>query len=165
MVDLSPGTILAQMLNFFILVWILHRFAYKPLVGMMNARKEQIANDLASAEQSRLEAEQIKADYAAQIAKARQEAQEIVEKAHHQAKLSTAEEVAAARSQIENEKERARQDIVIERDRAMNSLRNEVVSLSVAMAGKVVAKDMNRETNTKLIEDAIRQLDSKTIGL
>ena len=57
MVDLSPGTILAQMLNFFILVWILHRFAYKPLVGMMNARKEQIANDLASAEQSRLEAE------------------------------------------------------------------------------------------------------------
>ena len=165
MVDLSPGTILAQMLNFFILVWILHRFAYKPLVGMMNARKEQIANDLASAEQSRLEAEQIKADYAAQIAKASQEAQEIVEKAHHQAKLSTAEEVAAARSQIENEKERARQDIAIERDRAMNSLRNEVVSLSVAMAGKVVAKDMNSETNTKLIEDAIRQLDSKTIGL
>ena len=165
MVDLSPGTILAQMLNFFILVWILHRFAYKPLVGMMNARKEQIANDLASAAQSRIEAEQIKADYAAQIAKARQEAQEIVEKAHHQAKLSTAEEVAAARSQIENEKERARQDIVIERDRAMNSLRNEVVSLSVAMAGKVVAKDMNSETNTKLIEDAIRQLDSKTIGL
>ena len=161
MVDLSPGTILAQMLNFFILVWILHRFAYKPLVGMMNARKEQIANDLASAEQSRLEAEQIKADYVAQIAKARQEAQEIVEKAHHQAKLSTAEEVAAARSQIENEKERARQDIAIERDRAMNSLRNEVVSLSVAMAGKVVAKDMNSETNTKLIEDAIRQ----TIGL
>ena len=165
MVDLSPGTILAQMLNFFILVWILHRFAYKPLVGMMNARKEQIANDLASAEQSRLEAEQIKADYAAQIAKARHEAQEIVEKAHHQAKLSTAEEVAAARSQIENEKERARQDIAIERDRAMNSLRNEVVSLSVAMAGKVVAKYMNSETNTKLIEDAIRQLDSKTIGL
>lgn len=165
MVDLSPGTILAQMLNFFILVWILHRFAYKPLVGMMNARKEQIANDLASAEQSRLEAEQIKAGYAAQIAKARHEAQEIVEKAHHQAKLSTAEEVAAARSQIENEKERARQDIAIERDRAMNSLRNEVVSLSVAMAGKVVAKDMNSETNTKLIEDAIRQLDSKTIGL
>ena len=165
MVDLSLGTILAQMLNFFILVWILHRFAYKPLVGMMNARKEQIANDLASAEKSRLEAEQLKADYAAQIAKARHEAQEIVEKAHHQAKVSTAEEVAAARAQIENEKDRARQDIAIERDRAMNSLRNEVVSLSVAMAGKVVAKDMNSETNTKLIEDAIRQLDSKAIGL
>ena len=156
---------LAQMLNFFILVWLLARFAYKPLLAMMTERKERIAKDLEAAEKARVEAEGFKADYAAQIAKARQEAQEIVEKAHHQAKLSTAEEVAAARSQIENEKERARQDIVIERDRAMNSLRNEVVSLSVAMAGKVVAKDMNSETNTKLIEDAIRQLDSKTIGL
>jgi len=104
LVDLSLGTILAQMLNFFILVWLLARFAYKPLLAMMTERKERIKN-------------------------------------------------------------RARQDIAIERDRAMNSLRNEVVSLSVAMAGKVVAKDMNSETNTKLIEDAIRQLDSKTIGL
>ena len=165
MVDLTLGTILAQMLNFFILVWILARFAYKPLVSMMQERKERIAKDLADAQAARNEAEQFKADYAAQIANARQEAQQIVEKAVQQAEATTREQLAAAREQIEREKERARQDIVNERDRAMNSLRNEVVSLSVAMAGKVVAKDMNSETNTKLIEDAIRQLDSKTIGL
>ena len=161
MVDLSLGTILAQMLNFFILVWLLARFAYKPLLAMMTERKERIAKDLEAAEQARVEAEGFKADYAAQIAKARQEAQQIVEKAVN----TTREQLATAREQIEQEKNRARQDIAIERDRAMNSLRNEVVSLSVAMAGKVVAKDMNSETNTKLIEDAIRQLDSKTIGL
>ena len=160
MVDLSLGTILAQMLNFFILVWLLARFAYKPLLAMMTERKERIAKDLEAAEKARVEAEGFKADYAAQIAKARQEAQQIVEKA-----VQEAEQLATAREQIEQEKNRARQDIAIERDRAMNSLRNEVVSLSVAMAGKVVAKDMNSETNTKLIEDAIRQLDSKTIGL
>ena len=165
MVDLTLGTILAQMLNFFILVWILARFAYKPLVSMMQERKERIAKDLADAQVARNEAEQFKADYAAQIANARQEAQQIVEKAVQQAEATTREQLAAAREQIEREKERARQDIAIERDRAMNSLRNEVVSLSVAMAGKIVAKDMNSETNTKLIEDAIRQLDSKTIGL
>ena len=158
MVDLSLGTILAQMLNFFILVWLLARFAYKPLLAMMTERKERIAKDLEAAEKARVEAEGFKADYAAQIAKARQEAQQIVEKAVQEAEHTT-------REQIEQEKNRARQDIAIERDRAMNSLRNEVVSLSVAMAGKVVAKDMNSETNTKLIEDAIRQLDSKTIGL
>ena len=90
---------------------------------------------------------------------------EAVEKAVQEAENTTREQLATAREQIEQEKNRARQDIAIERDRAMNSLRNEVVSLSVAMAGKVVAKDMNSETNTKLIEDAIRQLDSKTIGL
>ena len=165
MVDLSLGTILAQMLNFFILVWLLARFAYKPLLDMMTERKERIAKDLEAAEKARVEAEGFKADYAAQIAKARQEAQQIVEKAVQEAEHTTREQLATAREQIEQEKNRARQDIAIERDRAMNSLRNEVVSLSVAMAGKVVAKDMNSETNTKLIEDAIRQLDSKTIGL
>ena len=165
MVDLSLGTILAQMLNFFILVWLLARFVYKPLLAMMTERKERIAKDLEAAEKARVEAEGFKADYAAQIAKARQEAQQIVEKAVQEAENTTREQLATAREQIEQEKNRARQDIAIERDRAMNSLRNEVVSLSVAMAGKVVAKDMNSETNTKLIEDAIRQLDSKTIGL
>ena len=165
MVDLTLGTILAQMLNFFILVWILARFAYKPLVSMMQERKERIAKDLADAQAARNEAEQFKADYAAQIANARQEAQQIVERAVQQAEATTREQLAAAREQIEREKERARQDIVNERDRAMNNLRNEVISLSVAMATKVVAKDMDSETNTKLIEDAIAKLDSKTIGL
>ena len=165
MVDLTLGTILAQMLNFFILVWILARFAYKLLVSMMQERKERIAKDLADAQAARNEAEQFKADYAAQIANARQEAQQIVEKAVQQAEATTREQLAAAREQIEREKERARQDIVNERDRAMNNLRNEVISLSVAMATKVVAKDMDSETNTKLIEDAIAKLDSKTIGL
>lgn len=165
MVDLTLGTILAQMLNFFILVWILARFAYKPLVSMMQERKERIAKDLADAQAARNEAEQFKADYAAQIANARQEAQQIVEKTVQQAEATTREQLAAAREQIEREKERARQDIVNERDRAMNNLRNEVISLSVAMATKVVAKDMDSETNTKLIEDAIAKLDSKTIGL
>ena len=165
MVDLTLGTILAQMLNFFILVWILARFAYKPLVSMMQERKERIAKDLADAQAARNEAEQFKADYAAQIANARQEAQQIVEKAVKQEEATTREQLAAAREQIEREKERARQDIVNERDRDMNNLRNEVISLSVAMATKVVAKDMDSETNTKLIEDAIAKLDSKTIGL
>ena len=157
MVDLTLGTILAQMLNVFILVWILARFAYKPLVSMMQERKERMAKDLADAQAARNEAEQFKADYAAQIANARQEAQQIVEKAVQQAEATTREQLAAAREQIEREKERARQDIVNER--------NEVISLSVAMATKVVAKDMDSETNTKLIEDAIAKLDSKTIGL
>ena len=57
MVDLSLGTILAQMLNFFILVWLLARFAYKPLLAMMTERKERIAKDLEAAEQARAETE------------------------------------------------------------------------------------------------------------
>lgn len=87
MVDLSLGTILAQMLNFFILVWLLARFAYKPLLAIMTERKERIAKDLEAAEQARAEAEGFKADYAAQIANARIEAQQIVEKQFKKQKI------------------------------------------------------------------------------
>ena len=153
MVDLN-GTVIAQFLNFFILVAILAKFAYKP-----------IANDLETAEQARTDAEAMKAEYTAQIANARQEAQAIIEKAVKEAEATTKAQVLEVREQIANEKEKARQEIERERDRAMNSLRNEVISLSVAMAGKVVAKDMDSATNTKLIEEAIAKLDGKTIGL
>ena len=70
------------------------RFAYKPLVSMMQERKERIAKDLADAQAARNEAEQFKADYAAQIANARQEAQQIVEKAVQQAEATTREQLA-----------------------------------------------------------------------
>ncbi len=164
MVDLN-GTVIAQFLNFFILVAILAKFAYKPICGVMEERKNRIANDLETAEQARTDAEAMKAEYTAQIANARQEAQAIIEKAVKEAEATTKAQVLKVREQIANEKEKARQEIERERDRAMNSLRNEVISLSVAMAGKVVAKDMDSATNTKLIEEAIAKLDGKTIGL
>lgn len=131
----------------------------------MEERKNRIANDLETAEQARTDAEAMKAEYTAQIANARQEAQAIIEKAVKEAEATTKAQVLEVREQIANEKEKARQEIERERDRAMNSLRNEVISLSVAMAGKVVAKDMDSATNTKLIEEAIAKLDGKTIGL
>ena len=156
MVDLTLGTILAQMLNFFILVWILARFAYKPLVSMMQERKERIAKDLADAQAARTEAEQFKADYAAQIANARQEAQQIVEKAVQQAEATTREQLAAAREQIEREKERARQDIVNERDRAMNNLRNEVISLSVAISVLIISQPYRFTIKVSQIASSIK---------
>ncbi len=164
MVDLN-GTIIAQFLNFFILVFILAKFAYKPLLKVMGERKARIANDLNQAETARLDAEALKEEYVEQIKSARQEAQEIIEKAVKEAEVSTRAQLLEVREQIAQEKEKARKDIEHERDRAMTSLRSEVISLSVAMAGKVVAKDMDSATNTQLIEDAIAKLDGKTIGL
>ena len=104
MVDLSLGTILAQMLNFFILVWLLARFAYKPLLAMMTERKERIAKDLEAAEEARADAEKFKADYAAQISNARVEAQQIVEKAIQEAENTTREQLATAREQLNKKK-------------------------------------------------------------
>lgn len=165
MVDLTSGTILAQIINFLILLFILAKFAYKPICNMLEERKERIANDLAAAESAKVEAQEMRQSYEDQLQAARKEAQEIVEKAVQEAKAISAQQLSDLRQQLDTERDKARREIEEERDQAMKSLREDIVSMSVAMASKVVEKDMNSETNAKLIDDAIAHLNSKTMGL
>lgn len=80
MIDFN-ATIIAQVLNFLFLVFILAKFAYKPVINMMEDRKNKIASDLENAELAKAEAEKLKAEYAAQLATVRQEAQSIIDSA------------------------------------------------------------------------------------
>ena len=79
------GTLLFQFINFFVLVAILAKFAYKPLLKVLEDRRNKIASDLDNAAKARETAEKMKADYEAQIRDARAEAQAIVDKAVKQA--------------------------------------------------------------------------------
>ncbi|MCF0154285.1 MAG: F0F1 ATP synthase subunit B [Veillonella sp.] len=165
MVDITGGTILAQIINFLILLFILAKFAYKPLCNMMDERRQRIANDLSAAENAKLEAQNLRQSYESQLQAARKEAQEIVEKAVQEAKAVSAQQLSDLRTQLQAERDKARREIEEERAQAMKSLREDIVTMSVAMAGKVVEQDMNSEANAKLIEDAIERLNSKTMGL
>ena len=112
------ATFIAQILNFLFLVFVLAKFAYKPLMKMMEERKNKIAGDLANAEKAKEDAEGIKAEYAAKLAAARQEAQEIVENARRTAqaahdkimaetKAEQEQAIASAKDAITREKQQA----------------------------------------------------------
>ena len=75
------GTLLFQFLNFFVLVAILAKFAYKPMLKVLEERRNKISSDLNDAEQSRLAAEKLKADYEQQLQTAQEKAQAIIDKA------------------------------------------------------------------------------------
>ena len=79
------GTLLFQFINFFVLVAILAKFAYKPLLKVLEDRRNKIASDLDNAAKARETAEKMKADYEAKISDDRAEAQAIVDKAVKQA--------------------------------------------------------------------------------
>lgn len=158
------GTVLFQFLNFFILVAILAKFAYKPLLNVMQERQDRIARDLEGAEKARISAEQLEAEYKQQMVAARQEAQTILDKAAKQAEAQTQAQLQEVREQISREKAQAQEEIIREREKAMRELRQEVVSLSVAVAGKVIGKNIDSDTNSKLISEAIEKLDSKSVG-
>ena len=152
MVDVN-ATLIAQILNFLVLLAILAKFAYKPLLKAMDDRRNRIINDLDSAEQTRLDAEALKEQYAEQLAGARQEATEIVNKANQIAQNLHDELVEQARVEQEalmaNAKERIEQD----KQQALLDIRSEVIKLSTLIAEKIVNQKLNSDKDQKLVAD------------
>jgi F-type H+-transporting ATPase subunit b len=163
LIDLN-ATLIAQIINFLLLVAILTKVAYKPLLKALADRQAKIADSLNSAEQERAEAARLKQDYQQQLAEARTQAQAIVEKAMRIAEQTKEEILAEARSENARLLKTAQEEIARERDQALAQLRTEVVSLSMAAATKIVGQNMDNANNAKLVADFIDQLDERKIG-
>lgn len=145
------ATLIAQILNFLILLAILAKFAYKPLLNVMEERRNRIANDLDSAEKTRLEAESLKAEYTKELADARQQATEIVEKANKIAQNLHDEMVEQARVEKEEMMASAKERIEQEKQQAMLDIRSEVIALSTMIAGKIVDQKLNSAEDQKMV--------------
>lgn len=159
MVSLN-GTLLFQFINFFILVAILAKFAYKPLLKVLEERRNKIASDLDEAAKARQDADKLKADYEAQIREAQAKAQVIVDKAVKQADKEAQAQLDAIRAQIAREKQIAQTEIANEREAAIREMRKEVVTLSMAVAEKLLKKNMDTDMNAKLVAECINQLQT-----
>jgi len=150
LIDIN-ATLIAQILNFLVLLVILAKFAYKPLLQAMDDRRNRIINDLDSAEQTRLDAEALKEQYAEQLAGARQEATEIVTKANQIAQNIHDELVEQARVEQEAMMANAKERIEQEKQQALLDIRTEVIKLSTLIAGKIVNQKLNSEKDQKLV--------------
>ena len=128
------ATIIAQVLNFIILLAILAKFCYKPLLKVMDDRRNRIINNLDSAEQTRLEAEELKKQYAPKIG------QKLHDDYMSQAQEEKEQLMATAREHIEQEKQQAMLDV-----------RTEVISLATEIAGKVVSEKLTGAEDQALI--------------
>ena len=164
MIDIN-GTLIIQFLNFFVLVAILAKFAYKPILKTLEDRRLKIESDLNGAQEAREAAEQLKTDYQEQIKNAHAEAQAIVDKAVKQADKEAQAQLASVRAQITREKEIAQAEIANEREAAIREMRNEVVTLSMAVAEKLLKKNIDTDLNSKLVAECIEKFDaSQTPG-
>ena len=163
MVDLNM-TLVAQILNFLILVAILTKVAYKPIVKALKEREDKIKNSIESAEADEAKAKEVLTDYQKQLAAARVQAQEIVDKAIKLAAEEREASIAETRTEIERMKKSAQEDIVREREIAVAKLKGEVVALSMAAAGKIIGESMDSNANEKLVGEFIESLDKEKMG-
>ncbi|MBR2215935.1 MAG: F0F1 ATP synthase subunit B [Selenomonadaceae bacterium] len=158
------ATIMAQILNFLILVVILRAVAYKPVVNMLKAREDKIAESLDKAEADKAEAGATLKKYQAQLAEARTKAQDIMDKAEKAARDERDASIAATKHEIEQLKKAAQEEIQRDREKAVAELKGEVVNLSMAAASKIIAKNISAADNEEIIGEFIAKLDKDKIG-
>lgn len=128
----------------------------------MEERRERIETDLHEAAQAKEDAAQLKADYEQQLRDARAQAQAIVDKAVKVADQEAQAHVQAIREQIAREKEIAQAEIVNEREIALKQMRQEVVTLSMAVAEKLLHKNIDDDVNAKWVSDYLDTLPKQT---
>ncbi len=157
-------TLVAQIINFLILVLILRLVAYKPVLRMLKAREDKIAESINAAEADEQKAKQLLDEYNKQLSDARIKAQEIVDKANKRAQEEYNASLAETKREIEQMRKAAKEDIAREREIAVAQLRGEMVALSMQAATKIISANMNNEVNEKLVSDFISRLDKDKIG-
>lgn len=163
MIDIN-ATLIAQMLNFLVLVVLLRIFAYKPIVKMLKEREERIAGSIKKADDDAAAAEATLKQYQDQLAGARIKAQEIIDKAEKRTREDHEASMQTTRAEIDQMKHAAQQEIQRERALAVEKLKGQVAALSIAAAEKIVSKNIDAAENEALIKEFIDQLDKDKIG-
>ncbi|OAT79782.1 F0F1 ATP synthase subunit B [Desulfotomaculum copahuensis] len=151
------ATLLAQFFHFILLLIFLRIVAYKPVANMLKSRQEFITNNVAAAEEDRKQAEALRQQYLADMQKAREEAQAIIQQATKAGEVQAQEIIEAAKTEANRVKDNALQEIAREKEKAVAELRDQVASLSVLVAGKIINQTITPEIQHGLVQDFIKE--------
>ena len=157
-VQLDTGLFVWTIITFLILLGVLTRFAWKPLLKALETRENEISQSLEDAEKAKQELERLSAESDEIIAKARSEAQGIVSEGKKAAEQLTATTLNKAKEEAMANLSAAKEQIKIERDKAIVEIKGEVVNLSLSIAEKLVKKNLSKEDNKSLIDESLKNV-------
>lgn len=154
----SLSTFLFSILNIIILFLLLKWILFKPVSKMMNARVERIKKNISDSEQSKAEAQNLKNEHKEQLERLKEETNTIINNAHQKAQSEAEELLKNARQEADQILSKAREQGEREVQKALEDVKNQVASLALLAASKVIQKNMDNETNRKLIEEFIDEV-------
>jgi F-type H+-transporting ATPase subunit b len=137
---------------FVILMVVLSRFAFKPMLAAVEAREQALRQAIEDARRDREEAEKVLAEQRAQLERGRVEAQKLIADGRSTAEKLRNDLLEQTRAQQQEMLERARRDIQTEKDNAIAALRREAVDLAIAGASRVIERNLDNDANRKLVE-------------
>jgi F-type H+-transporting ATPase subunit b len=161
LVQPDPGLFIWTILTFLVLVALLARFAWRPLLEALERRQAAIAQSLDDAQRARQELERLQRESAQMMAAARTEGEAIIARSRSDAEALREELKQKARSEAATIVKNAERQIQLETARAIQQIRHEAVDLSVAIASKILRRQVSREDNEALIQEALKQAESQ----
>jgi F-type H+-transporting ATPase subunit b len=153
------GTLIAQLLIFLVMLGVLYRFAWGPLLKILNERRARIAQGVEATQRAIQELEAAEKERQAKLEETRREAQAILDRIAKQAEDLRKELEAKAREQAEALIAKARAEISQEREKAVQDLRLQVADLAVLAAGRIIGESLDLKKHRELIERAIEEAE------
>lgn len=155
LISIDPFSMIVTIINLFILFFILKKFLFKPVQKIFDKRKAEIDKLYGDAEQAQSAAEKDKKIYSEKLECAESEASDIVRAATEKANRMSDEIIAQANDKATAMIKRADESIAQERKKAVNEIKDEISSISVEIAQKVVQREINEDDHKQLIDSFI----------
>lgn len=147
---------IAQLINFAIVLFVLWKFALKPLMKVMNKRSDEIEKSLENAKEieTRLnEADKLKEE---KVLEAKKEAQEIMEKASKEAEQIKNEKIIETKNEVEKLVKKSKEEIGAEKEKMVEDAKKELGNLVILTSGKLIEKNLDDQANRKLVDETIK---------
>ena len=164
LVQPDPGLYIWTIVTFLVLLGLLARFAWRPLLDALEKREQAIQKSLDDARQAKEELQRVQADSQRILAEARAEAGEIVSRTRSEAARFADEMKVKARADAEALVKQSERQIEMQTARAVETIRREAVDLSVAIASKILRRDISKEDNERLIQDTLQEMQSRVVN-
>ena len=150
--------LLFQLINTFLVYLLLKKLLFKPVTEFMNKRAAEVENNLAQGENAKKEGEEYKKQYESRLESAKQESHDIIKQATIRAEQKSEEIILGAKEEASTLIERAQSEIQRERQKVMNELKNDISSIALLAASKVIEQDLDEAKHEKLINDFIKEV-------
>lgn len=161
MQETYPGDIgqaIAAVLIFAVLLAILGKFAWKPIIVQLRQREDSVAKQLDDAAKRQKESEELLAEYRARLDRAESDAQRLVEDSKKQASRDRQRLLDQARAEAEKHAEQAQRDIEQARRKAVGELQEETAELAAEIAASVLGGSIDDDTRRKLVDDCLEEI-------
>ena len=158
LVTVNPVTLIAQICNLFIQLFLAKKLFLDKVKAILDQRREAADKEITDAQAARAEAEEIKQTYEQNMREARAKADDLLLNAQRTANARSEEIIGQAQQAAAQIKQKAASDIEMEKKTAINDAKNEISGLALAIAGKVVARELNNADQEQMIDRFIDEL-------